>query len=153
IGSDMGADASLVIEEALRDLKVRTRSSVAVRSIDAGGATLGDGSRIDAATVVWTAGVRPSPLAALIPAPKDAAGRIRVDSCMRVAGLEGVFAAGDIAAAPVDPTHDTVMSCQHARPMGRFAGCNVASYVTGADLLPLNFNHYVTCLDLGPWGS
>src|SRR5690606_8149251 len=39
IGSDMGADASLVIEEALRDLKVRTRSSVAVRSIDAGGAT------------------------------------------------------------------------------------------------------------------
>lgn len=153
IGSDMGADASLVIEEALRDLGVQTRSSVVVRTIDPDGATLGDGSRIEAATVVWTAGVRPSPLAALVPAPKDAAGRIEVDSFMRVPGLDGVFAAGDIAAAPVDQTHYTVMSCQHARPMGRYSGCNVASQVMGVEMLPLNFNHYVTCLDLGPWGS
>lgn len=153
IGSDMGPHAVPVIAEALAALGVETRTSVAVAAIDAEGAALADGSRIEAATVVWTAGVRASGLAALVPAPRDAAGRLRVDSCMRVAGLEGVFAAGDIATAPADDSHATVMSCQHARPMGRYAGRNVVSDLVGEKLLELEFGPYNTCLDLGPWGS
>lgn len=153
IGSSMGADAVPVIAEALTALGVETRTSVTITAIDAEGATLADGSRIDAATVVWTVGVRPSPLAALVPSPHDAIGRIRVDSFMSVIGLDGVFAAGDIAAAPFDATHSTAMSCQHARPMGRFAGRNVVSDLMDEAMLPLNFGHYATCLDLGPWGS
>jgi NADH dehydrogenase len=153
IGSDMGPEAVPVIVEALSALGVETRTSTSVTGIDALGATLADGSRIDAATTVWTAGLIPSPLAALVAAPRDAAGRLRVDSCMRVLELDGIFAVGDIAAAPADETHSTVMSCQHARPMGRFAGHNVVSDLVGEELLPLNFGPYNTCLDLGPWGS
>jgi len=153
IGSDMGPHAVPVIAEALAALGVETRTSVAVAAIDAEGAVLADGSRIEAATVVWTGGVAASPLAALVPAPRDAAGRLRVDSFMRVAGLDGVFAAGDIAAAPADDSHATVMSCQHARPMGRYAGRNVVSDLVGEKLLELSFGPYNTCLDLGPWGS
>ncbi len=153
IGSDMGPEAVPVIGEALAALGVETRISVKVTAIDKIGATLADGSRIDAATVVWTAGLVPSPLAGMVPGERDAAGRLRVDSFMRVAGLDGVFAAGDIAAAPVDEAHSTVMSCQHARPMGRFAGRNVVSELVGEGMLPLDFGTYNTCLDLGPWGA
>jgi len=153
VGSDMGPQAVPVIAEALADLGVEIRTSVSVTAVDARGATLSDGSRIDAATVVWAGGVKPSRLAALIPAPRDSAGRLRVDSFMRVLGLDGVFAAGDIAAAPADEDHLTVMSCQHARPMGRFSGRNVVSDLVGEAMLPLEFSPYNTCLDLGPWGS
>jgi NADH dehydrogenase len=94
-----------------------------------------------------------SPIAALVPVAHDAFGRIPVDTGMRVIGLEHVFAAGDIAAAPLDPAHNTVMSCQHARPMGRYAGYNVVGDLLGLNMLDMEIDYYVTCLDLGPWGA
>jgi NADH:ubiquinone reductase (H+-translocating) len=45
------------------------------------------------------------------------------------------------------------MSCQHGRPMGRFAGHNVVADLVGAPLLPLRIDWYVTVLDLGPAGA
>ena len=56
---------------------------------------------------------------------------------MRVAGLANVFAAGDVASSLVDGVHSTVMSCQFARPMGRFAGHNVGADLFGEPMLPL----------------
>ena len=69
---------------------------------------------------------------------------------MKVKGLDAVYAAGDIAAAMLDDGHASVMSCQHARPMGRFAGHNVVSDLLGKDQLALRISNYSTCLDLGP---
>ena len=45
------------------------------------------------------------------------------------------------------------MSCQHGRPMGRFAGHNVVCDLFGEPMLPLRIEWYVTVLDLGPWGA
>jgi NADH:ubiquinone reductase (H+-translocating) len=45
------------------------------------------------------------------------------------------------------------MSCQHARPMGRFAGHNAAADLLGQALLDLRIERYVTVMDLGPWGA
>ena len=64
-----------------------------------------------------------------------------------------MYAAGDIAAAMMDDQHTSVMSCQHARPMGRFAGHNAVSDLLGVDQLPLRNDFYSTCLDLGPAGA
>ena len=64
-----------------------------------------------------------------------------------------VFVAGDSAAAPIDAAHVSVMSCQHARPMGRIAGHNVVCDLIGEPMLPLDIGYYVTCLDLGAWGA
>jgi NADH dehydrogenase len=72
---------------------------------------------------------------------------------MRVADLPGVFAAGDVASSVVDGLHPTVMSCQFARPMGRFAGHNVVADLVGQPMLPLRIDWYVTVLDLGDWGA
>ena len=153
IGSSFGNEARPVITDALIALGVEALPSVAVTGIDRKGATLGEGSRIDAATVVWTAGVRPSGLAAMVPGEHAPDGRLRVDSCMRVAALDGVFAAGDIAAAPTEGGNETVMSCQHGRPMGRTAGYNAACDLIGSDMISFRFNPYVTCLDLGSFGA
>ncbi|MDX3908060.1 MAG: NAD(P)/FAD-dependent oxidoreductase [Pigmentiphaga sp.] len=153
IGSDMGGEARTVIAKALAALRVETRTGIAVASVDRGGVTLADGSRIDAATVVWCAGLRAHELGEALPGQKDALGRLEVDEFMRVRGVPGVFAAGDAARAVLDGTHASVMSCQHSRPMGRHAGHNVAADLIGQPMLPLHIDRYSTVLDLGPWGA
>jgi NADH dehydrogenase len=152
IGSDMG-DARPVIAEALETLGVETRPGISVASIDAEGATLVTGERIRAATVVWCAGVQAHPLTARFPVARDRLGRLPVDAHLKIKGMHAEFAAGDAGWLRIDGTHASVMSCQHARPMGRFAGYNVVSDLLGAPMLPLQIDWYVTCLDLGPWGA
>ena len=71
-----------------------------LRAVDGHGAELADGTVVPAATVVWTAGVRPQPLAAELGLPLDERGRVPVDECLRVPGHPGVWALGDVAAVP-----------------------------------------------------
>jgi NADH dehydrogenase len=153
IGSDMGDDAGGVIAEALALLGIATRTSVSIAAIDRTGATLSTGEAVPAATVVWCAGMRAHPLTEVFPVERDRFGRLSVNEFMKVAGMESVFAAGDAARAPLDGRHLSVMSCQHARPMGRFAGHNAVCDLIGRPMLPLHIDWYVTCLDLGAWGA
>jgi NADH dehydrogenase len=153
IGSDMGDGACHVIDEALASLGVATRTGVAISAIDGFGATLSTGERIPAATIVWCAGMRANPLTELFPIRRDRFGRVPVDRFMRVEGTPHTFAAGDAAYALVDDRHSSVMSCQHARPMGRFAGYNAVCDLVGKPMLPLRIDWYTTILDLGPWGA
>jgi len=153
IGERMGPGACDVIAEALSSLDVESRPGVSVASVDARGALLSSGERIDADTVIWCGGLKAHPLAAKLPGRHDEFGRIPVDRFMKVEGLADIYAAGDIATVPLDATHTSVMSCQHARPMGRIAGHNVVCDLTGAAPMPLAIGYYVTCLDLGAWGA
>jgi NADH dehydrogenase len=153
IGSDMGEHARPVIDRALDELGVETRTAIEVTAVDDGGVTLTDGERIAADTVVWCAGMVASPLAASLPGARDRWGRLPVDEFMKVEGFNNVYAAGDIASARLNDEHASVMSCQHARPMGRFAGHNAVSDLLGEDQLALRIPNYSTCLDLGPEGA
>jgi NADH dehydrogenase len=153
VGSDMGESARPVIEEALAALGIETRLGIEIASVDPAGVTLGSGQSIAAATVVWCAGMRAHSLSALFPVQRDRFGRIAVDEFMRVKEVPGVFAAGDVAWSMMDDRHPSVMSCQHGRPMGRFAGHNVVCDLFGLPMLPLQIPRYVTILDLGAWGA
>lgn len=153
VGPDLGDKPRPVIEEALAALGVELRLGTMVRSIDGGGVTLGTGERVEVRTAIWAAGLRASPVAALAGLPTDPLGRLAVDASLRAEGAADVFAAGDVARAMADPTHPTLMSCQHALTTGSFAGINVAR-----DLLDLPPEAYAplpyqTCLDLGAWGA
>jgi len=149
----MGSSARPVIEAALRTTGVQSRLGVSVSSVDEFGVTLSTGERLDASTVVWCAGMRANPLTADLGVARDRLGRVPVDDYLRVDGVPDVFAAGDVAVARMDDTHLSVMSCQHGRPMGRFAGYNVISDLLGEPLLALRIPWYVTVLDLGPAGA
>jgi NADH:ubiquinone reductase (H+-translocating) len=153
IGSDMGDAARPVIEQALESLGVEVRTGIDLLAVTPRGITLASGEEIPAETVVWCAGTRASPLTRFFPIEPDRFGRIPVDAFMRVNGTINVFAVGDVASAMMDVHHASVMSCQHARPMGRFAGHNAVADLFGLPMLPLNIDWYVTVLDLGPWGA
>lgn len=153
IGSNMGEGACSVIDEALASLGVETRSGISVASIDVAGATLTTGERIDARTVIWCAGMEASPLTARLPVARDRFGRVPVTSSLKVEGLTAEFATGDAAVFAIDGAHSCVMSCQHGRPMGRFAGHNAVCDLLGEPMLPLVIDWYTTVLDLGAWGA
>jgi NADH:ubiquinone reductase (H+-translocating) len=153
VGSDMGDSARPLIEAALSDIGVEVLTGVGVTAVDADGVTLSTGQRLAASTVVWCAGMRANPLTALFGIELDRLGRLPVDHYLQVIGVPGVFAAGDVAAAKMDDQHLSVMSCQHGRPMGRYAGYNVVGDLLGEPMLALRIPWYVTVLDLGPAGA
>ena len=153
VGSDMGDSARPVIEKALADNKVDTMTGEGVVAVDERSVTLSSGEVIPAATLVWCAGMRANRLTSQFGVRCDRLGRLPVDDYLRVEGVDDVFAAGDVAAAKMDDEHLSVMSCQHGRPMGRYAGYNVISDLLGAPMLSLRIPWYVTVLDLGPAGA
>ena len=153
VGTTIGDNARPIIAAALSSLGVETRLNVTVTAVDANAIALSSGERIPTQTIVWCAGMRASPLAETLPIERDRHGRIMVDQFMRAAGVTNVFAAGDVACSLVDGVHASVMSCQFARPMGRFAGHNVVADLFGQPMLPLDIDWYVTVLDLGTWGA
>ncbi|HZV17367.1 MAG TPA: FAD-dependent oxidoreductase [Sphingobium sp.] len=154
IGPELGEKPRPVIAEALASQGIECRLATAVTRIDAGGVDITAGNRIETLSVLWTGGMRASGLTRCLPGERDALGRLCVDRHLRVPGAPAVFAAGDTArAATDDEGHHTLMSCQHAMVLGRFAGHNAAADLVGAPLLPYAQERYGTCLDLGPWGS
>lgn len=153
VGSNMGDSARPVIEKALAQNRVEAMTGVGVTAVGERSVTLSNGDVLPAATVVWCAGMRANPLTAEFGVPRDRLGRLPVDAFLRVEGVSGVFAAGDVAAAKMDDEHLSVMSCQHSRPMGRYAGYNVIGDLLGAPMMALRIPWYVTVLDLGPAGA
>jgi NADH dehydrogenase len=97
--------------------------------------------------------MKANPLTAQLPVQRDRLGRLPVDDYLRVIGVPDVFAAGDVAVARMDDEHSSVMSCQHGRPMGRYAGYNVIGDLLGESMIALRIPWYVTVLDLGPAGA
>jgi len=154
VGPDLGPGPRPVITQALAELGVTWKLGSGVAAVDAAGVTLENGERIDADTVIWTAGARASELTRQIPGERDAYGRLHVDRNLKVKGQDAVYATGDCAyAATDDEGNYTMMSCQHANNLGRSAGHNVAADLLGIAPIPYSQPQYVTCLSLGPWGA
>ncbi|KAF9772867.1 hypothetical protein IL306_009410 [Fusarium sp. DS 682] len=154
VGPELGAGPRPTIMKALESLGVELKLNAPVTSVDAKSVTLSSGEQIEAMTVIWTAGVRATPLTQQIPAKRDSLSRLYVDQDLRVPGCEHVFATGDAAHAATDTEGNiTLMSCQHAVVLGRFSGHNAAADLLGEPTLPYSQPGYGTCLDLGPWGA
>lgn len=87
-------------ESAAKELEgmgVTMRLSTSVTNINERGVELDGKEWIETASVIWAAGVQPSPLAASIGASLDKQGRIVVTSDCSLEGHPNVFAIGDIA--------------------------------------------------------
>lgn len=153
IGPDLGSNPRPEIEQALRAQNVELRTGTRVAEFDKSAVILDDGSRIETTTAIVTAGLAANSLAAQLAVEPDELGRLPVDETLHVCGVPGVLAAGDIARAYVDDAHIALMSCQHAMPMGRYAGYNAARELLGLPLRPYRQPNYVTCLDLGATGA
>ncbi|WP_423357636.1 NAD(P)/FAD-dependent oxidoreductase [Pseudomonas citronellolis] len=159
---DRGAQVAAALGEGIRPsiieastkLGIEWLPDASVAAVDANGVSLADGRRIDSHTVIWTGGLRASPLTGQLSGERDALGRLHVDGNLKVRGQAKVFAAGDVAYAATDDLgNHAVMSCQHAISLGRHAGNNAAADLLGVPPTPYRQPKYVTCLDLGAWGA
>src|SRR5215471_19513704 len=83
--------------DQLAGLGVVVRTEAHVTAIDDRGVWLG-GELLPATTILWTAGVRPSPLAARLGVALDRAGHILVEPDCSIPGHPEAFAIGDVAA-------------------------------------------------------
>ena len=118
------------------------------------GVQLDNGERIEASTVVWTVGVKASPLTQQVDGERDAFGRLHVDRNLKVLGQDAIYATGDTAYAAVDDLgNHALMTCQHAIALGRSSGNNAVADLLGVEPIPYSQPKYVTCLDLGAWGA
>jgi NADH:ubiquinone reductase (H+-translocating) len=82
---------------SLMRLQVEIREQTLVTGVDAGGVMLG-AERLEAGTILWTAGVAASPIAATLGVERDRAGRVIVEQDLSVPGHPEAFVIGDAAA-------------------------------------------------------
>lgn len=157
VGPDLPASMRPLVLETLERLGVEVKLGTAITSIDAGGVTTSTGEGIETLTPIWTAGTVAAALTQQIPGTKDRFGRLMVDAYLRCPSAPAIYAAGDTACARTDEgdfagvagAQYTKMSCQHAMPMGRYAGHNAAADLLGQPVLRYSQVMLGTLLDLG----
>ncbi|WP_059396134.1 NAD(P)/FAD-dependent oxidoreductase [Pseudomonas putida] len=154
IGVALGAGIKPSIVAASQVAGVQWLTGTSVVAVDAGGVTLDNGDYIASNTVIWTVGVKASPLTAQVAGERDNFGRLKVDGHLKVIGQDHIYATGDTAWAAVDDVgNHALMTCQHAIPMGRHSGNNAMADLLGMAPVVYRQPKYVTCLDLGEWGA
>ncbi len=154
VGAALGAGIKPSIVAASQHAGVEWLTGTSVVAVDAGGVTLDNGEYIASNTVIWTVGVKASPLTAQVAGARDPFGRLKVDDYLKVVGQQHIYATGDTAWAAVDEIgNHALMTCQHAIPMGRHSGNNAMADLLGVSPVVYRQPKYVTCLDLGEWGA
>lgn len=132
-----------------RGIEVATDTTLS--AVEDSSATLSDGRRLAAKTVVWTAGVKPSPVVAALGLPLSREGRIEADRTMRVPGVDGVWAIGDCAAVP-DPARKGSAcppTAQHAIRQGRLVARNMAAARRQGKAKPFKYRTKGVVAELG----
>jgi NADH:quinone reductase (non-electrogenic) len=122
-------DLSTAAKERLEKLGVEVRLSHAVENIDEEGVIVG-GERIASKSVIWTAGVAPSPAGKWLGVETDRAGRVRVQSDLRVPGYPDIFVIGDTASLDQDGKPLPGVA-QVAMQQGRYVGKLIRRQLAG----------------------
>src|SRR5205085_9623993 len=112
-----------------RGVEIRAKSRVAaVRPHEI---ELCGGEQIVSSTLVWAAGISPNPILDRVPCEKDR-GRVKVNSNLKVEGVDGLWALGDCALVP-DPATGKYCppTAQHASREGKVVARNIIASVYG----------------------
>lgn len=115
---------------ALEKLGVEVRVATRVTACDATGVTLA-GERLEAATVLWAAGVAASPAGLWLAAPTDAAGRVRVTPELTIPGDDNVFVVGDAALLEMPDGTRVPGVAPAAKQQGRHVARTIAARAAG----------------------
>jgi NADH dehydrogenase len=116
---------------------IEVRLATRLDSAEGGVIRLADGDAFPAETLVWTAGVKPSPLARASGLPVDEQGRLLVDRYLRVEGVDDMWAAGDAASVPDETTGgSSPPTAQHGLREGKRAAANISATLAGDPLRP-----------------
>jgi len=147
---ELSVDLARYAMERLTARGIRILLNTRLESAEGGTIRLSDGQTFGADTLVWTAGVKPSPLAADSGFPVDDTGRIRTDAFLRVEGVEDAWATGDAAAVP-DRAGGGFMppTAQHGMRQGKRVGDNVVAALEGRRPVPFEYRGIGSVASLG----
>jgi NADH dehydrogenase len=90
-------ELSASAQSQLEHLGVQVRTGTKVKNISEGRVELENGEAIQAANILWAAGVAATPLTQKLGVPLDRAGRVQVNPDLSLPGYPEVFAVGDMA--------------------------------------------------------
>jgi NADH dehydrogenase len=145
LASAMGAYSA----HALERRGVRVLLNAPVAGADEDGLTLKDGTRVATATIIWSAGVKPSPLVASLPIGTGRGGAIVVRHDLSVAGYPGVWAIGDCAQVPAPDGRWYPPTAQHAIREGPVVARNIANAIRGLPTEPFRYEALGMMASLG----
>ncbi len=134
----------------LRQKGVEVRLTTSVAAASAEEVVLQGGEKIPTRTLIWTAGIAPNPLLAILPCPKDEKGRIVVEETLEVPGYPGVWALGDLAHIP-DPKTGLPYppTAQHAVREAKVVAQNIAASIRGGAKQPFRYSPLGVLAGLG----
>jgi NADH dehydrogenase len=130
---------SKAAKQRLEKLGVEVRLGHSVDEIDADGIVVA-GERIASNTVIWTAGVAPSPAGKWLEVETDRAGRVRIQKDLTVPGRPEILVVGDTAS--LDQNGKPLPGvAQVAIQQGRYAGRLIYNRIVG-NPPPPPFNYF-----------
>ncbi|HET6874305.1 MAG TPA: NAD(P)/FAD-dependent oxidoreductase [Acidimicrobiales bacterium] len=135
--------------QALEAKGVEVRFGTKLQKVTERGVAFEDGTEIDTATVVWTAGVRANPLAEHFPGDKGKGGTIPVGPDLSLAGHPEVFVIGDAAAATGHDGEQLPQLAQVAIQGGRRAADNVLRRLAGRPTRRFRYSNHGIMATIG----
>jgi NADH dehydrogenase len=120
-----------------------------VAGADELGLQIKDGRKIETRTIVWSAGVKPSPVVAKLPIGTGRGGSIVVAADFSVPNYSGVWALGDCASIPMPDGSTYAATAQHAIREGPVLAENVVAAIRGLPTKPFRYTSLGMMASLG----
>jgi NADH dehydrogenase len=154
VDPDMGAYTARQLTERGIDVRLGTRLESCVDGL----VVLSDGDGFAADTIVWTAGVKPSPMLEATDLPRDGRGRLTCASTLQMvdaggAVVDGAWSAGDCSAVPdltaKEPGALCSPSAQHAVRQAVRLADNLVAVLRGQPPKEYRYKHVGSVASLG----
>lgn len=154
VGRDMGAYTVKQLRRRGMDIRLDTRLESCVDGV----VKLSDGDSFEADTIVWTAGVKPSPMLQDTDFALDGKGRLPCLPTLQIVGADGqivpgAWSAGDCAAVPdlTSPVPGALCSpsAQHAVRQAKRLADNIRATIRGTAVKDYKHKHVGSVASLG----
>lgn len=126
-------------QRQLRSLGVEIILGDAVDTVDGNQIILQSGRMIHAATLIWTAGVKASPLASILNVELQKGGRVPVQPTMEVIDRAFIYVIGDMAYLEDEQGNPYPMLIPVAKQQGMLAARNILHQINDQDQLPFQY--------------
>jgi len=137
---ELGDGLGLYAQSELSRRSIEIRTNTKVQGVSEHGLELSDGTKLPAATVIWTAGTSANSILETLPCRK-VGGRLVVNEFLEVPGWEGVLALGDCAVVTDLRTGKPYpATAQHAMRQGKTAAENVVAAIRGDKKRPFRYS-------------
>jgi len=133
----------------LQKLGIKLVLNNRVTEVRANAVVLKDGPPVSARTILWCAGVKPSPLLAACGLTLDKSGRVPVDEYLRVQGATNIFAMGDSALCLDKDGKPLPPLGQVAFQQGDYLAKTLAHLIRGESLAPFKYFNFGALVSVG----